>query len=210
MRNQSFLGTVAALAFLLPLTAGCGDDATGPGSDDEGTARAVVTDNPTSGSASVAPSGARFSQSFSGAQFEGEFSGQAQVQMSVDGQTFIDLGPAQEVRFNLQTNEQGVVHASANVPASAFTHVRLVLSEAQATLLSGSVGGTPITAQIDIAVNGGSEFVIEKQVDVDVSAGSQTTVVFDLNSEDWITETNVQSRAATAAEVQNHTTVSVQ
>ncbi len=210
MRNRSFLGTLAALAFLLPFTAGCGDDATGPNGDDEGTARAVVTDDPNSGSASVAPGDARFSQSFTGAQFEGTFSGQAQVQISVDGETWIDLGSAQNVSFAMQSNEQAVVHASANVPAQTFTRVRLILSNGQATVVSGSVGTIPITTQVQIMVAGGSEIMIEKALSVDISAGSETTVVFDLNSESWVNETNVQSQAATAAEVASATTVRVQ
>lgn len=210
MRYRSFMGTAATLALLLPFTAACGDDEpTGPG--DDGTARAVVTDDPNvAGTASVSPDGARFSQSFSGATFEGTFTGQARAEVSADGQTWVDLGPAQSVNVAMQSGQEAVVHASTSVPARTYSRVRLIVSGGQATLLSGTVGTVPITAQVQIMVDGGSEFTIEKPMNVDIDADSETTVVFDLNSENWIDEANVSSQTATAAEVASATSVRIQ
>lgn len=211
MRHRSFFGTAATLALLLPFTVACGDDEpTGPG-DDEGTARAVVTDDPNAaGTASVSPDGAALSQSFSGATFDGTFTGQVRAEVSADGQTWIDLGPAQSVNVAMQSGQEAVVHASTSVPARTYSHVRLIVSGGQATLVSGTVGTLPITAQVQIMVDGGSEFTIEKTMNVEIDADSETKVVFDLNSENWIDEANVNSQTATAAEVASATSVRIQ
>lgn len=211
MRHRNSLGTAAMLALLLPFTAACGDDEpTGPG-DDEGTARAVVTDDPNAaGTASVSPDGSSFSQSFSGATFDGTFTGQVRAEVSADGETWVDLGPAQSVSVAMQSGQETEIHAAASVPARTYSRVRLVVSNGQATVVSGTVGTLPITAQVQITVDGGSEFTIEKPMNVDIDADSETTVVFDLNSENWIDEANVSSQTATAAEVASATSVRIQ
>lgn len=109
----------------------------------------MVTDDPNAAAtASVSPDGAAFSQSFSGATFEGTFTGQVRAEVSADGQTWIDLGPAQSVNVAMQSGQEAVVHASTSIPARTYSRVRLTVSNGQATLVSGTVGTLPITAQV--------------------------------------------------------------
>lgn len=203
-RIRRLAGPTAALALALGVLA-CGDG-TGP---EEGSVGAVITDDPAQAGAAVGP-GAQLAQGVSGQTFQGDFQGEAQVQVSVDGQTWLDLGSAQSVDVALQSGNEAVVHASANVPAQAFSRVRLVLRNARATVLAGSsIGGALIDVDVQITVAGGGEFVIEKSLSLSVSAGSQTTLVFDLNSEQWIDQTAVQAQAVTAAQVAAATAVRV-
>lgn len=197
-RIRQVVGTAAAVALASALGAfGCGDGI-GP---EEGSVSAAVTDDPAQASAAVAPR-AQFAQGISGQTFQGDFQAEGQVEVSVDGQTFVTLGPAQAVDVALQSGTEAVVHASAVVPAQAFTRARLILRNARATVLAGSsVGGLLLDLDVQINVEGGAEFVIEKAVSLNVTAGSEATVVFDLNSEQWINETAVQAAATTAAQV---------
>lgn len=210
MRYRRYFGTAVTLAALVPFVTGCSDDGT-TGPDDDGSVEAMVTDDPGSGSASISSRDARFSQSFAGSTFQGEFQGQARVQISADGATWIDLGPAQNVSFTMQSSDDAVVNASATVPARSYTRVRLILSDADATVEAGStIGGITLDANVLVSVNGGSEFMVEKTASFTVTADSETTVLFDLNSESWIDETAVTTQTATSAAVQSATTVVVQ
>lgn len=202
------VGTAAILALVLPLAACDGDEdgTTDPGS--QGSVQAVMTDEPGEANASTV-SRTRFA--LDSRTVDGSFEANARVEVSVDGETWIDLGSMESVSVALQTGEDAVIHADASLPAETFARVRLVLENARANVLAGSTIGTDLLdVDVEIAVAGGGEVVIEKTVTLDVSAGSQATVVFDLNSESWLDEGNVQSRTATAAELEASTTVRIQ
>lgn len=209
MRNRKTIrlgSTGAALGFLLALGGvGCGDGSTGPG--DESSVDAAVADDPGSGAGAIGP---RLSTGVSGRTFEGDFNAQGRVEVSVDGQTWVDLGSMQSVAVTLQSGEQVAVHTGARVPARAFSRARLVLRNATTTIRAGStIGGTLIDADLQISIAGGGEFTIEKSVSLDLSTRSSAVVLFDLNSEQWIDETAVEAGAVTAARVQSATTVTV-
>lgn len=209
MRNRTTIGaasTGAALGLLLALGGlGCGDGSTGP--DEESRIDAAIVDDPGSGAGSVGP---QLSAAFAGRTFDGDFSAQGRVEVSVDGQTWVDLGSMQSMTVTLQSGDRVAVHTAARVPARAFTRARLVLRNATATIRAGStIGGTLIDADLQISIAGGGEFTVEKSLSLDLSARSSAMILFDLNSEQWIDETAVQAGAVTASRVQSATTVGV-
>lgn len=204
-----FLPAVAAFGLALSATACDPDDGNGTGPGEQGTVQAVVTDDPGAAGASV--TGIRGSLASGSADVTGAFSGDAKVEVSADGQTWIELGQMQSVDVALQAADEATIHASASVPARTFTRVRLVVRNAEATVLAGStIDAGPIGADITLQVAGGGEFTVEKAVTLDVSADSETTLVFDLNSESWIDENAVQAGAVAASEVQSATSVRVE
>lgn len=188
-------------------TAGCsGDDATGPDGGETGQVSAQMEDAPDGGT------GAR-NVAFSHASMSGSMSGNAKVQVSADGSTWVDLGSPKDVTMQLHTTGNTTsLHSEATVETGTYTRVRLVLEDASATLDAGStIGTTLLDASVNLSIGGSSgRVVIEKQVDpVTVSAGSHATLAFDLNSAAWITEENVSARSVSEAEVRSATAVSV-
>lgn len=201
------LGLIAVLA----VVPACSDDATGP--DGEATMSVVATDDPSSQSASMTKDVvlAGFLAQQSGASYSGQFTANAQVQVSTDGSTYVDVGPPQQVTVQLQSSDgSATIHTDAALEAQSYSRVRLVLEGAQASLDAGSeVGTTVLDAALSLDVGGGSQVVIERQASVDVGADSETTLVFDVNSEAWVTEENAQAEAVAASEVESATTVSI-
>lgn len=201
----------AAFAGLAAMTLGC-SDGTGPGGS--GSASAVVHDNP-SASGSMAPSGSAWS--FEGAEatsgeFSGRMSADVQVQISADGSTWVDVGPPRSnASVTLQSDSETTVATNATVQSNTFSHVRVRMDNASATVNSGSEFDFGILeVDVNLAIGGDGSVVIEKQVQpFTVSAGSQTTVSVDLNSESWVTSDNVESRAVAESEIESATTVVV-
>lgn len=200
----------AATALLIPLV-GCDDDDNGTGPGETATVQAVMTDGGGDGGAAVAARDPAARGSVSGsADVDGSFSGEAQVQISADGQTWTNLGSMQSVNVALESGEEATIHASAQVPAQSYTRVRLVMRDARATVLAGStIGAGPISADVTVEIAGGSEFTIEKQASVGAQSGTSTTLVFDLNSQAWLGQATVDAGAATAAQVSGATSVRV-
>lgn len=201
------VGQITALlvAFALPLTACSDEDTTGPGQD-SGQMTAQMQDGPNGGTSST-------QVAFSHASMSGSMSADAKVQVSADGSAWVDLGSPQSVDMQLHTTGNATtVHSNASVNTGTYAHVRLVLENADATIDAGStIGATVLGADVNLSIGGGGQVVIEKQIQpVTVSADSQTTVVFDLNSAAWVTEDNLTAQAVSEAEIQSATIVTVQ
>lgn len=205
LRLGSTLVLAGALGFGL---AACDDDdVTGT---ERGEVSASVTDDPSSTSGSIAR--ASFLDIL-GLQASGAFSGtmtaDATVEIRNSAGTFIDLGSASNADLEMQSEGGEITVATGtSVDAGTYTAVRLTLENATTTVQAGSsIGG--IVLDVDVLVNVGGEdntVVIEKEMEVDVDAGSSTTVVFDLNAESWIDQAAVDSEMATDADIQAATT----
>lgn len=202
------LFTVAALSTglaVLPLT-GCSDDSTtGPDGGESGQMTAQMQDSPSGSGSRVA---------LTSGSMSGSMSADAKVQVSADGNTWVDLGSPKSVNMELQSSGSATtVHSNATVNTGTYAHVRLVLENASATVNSGStIGTTVLDASVNLSIGGSSgRVVIEKQIDpVTVSAEGRSTLVFEMNSEAWITEDNVSARAVSESEIRSATVVSVQ
>lgn len=228
MRNAA---RITARALLLPLVAAaaiaCGDDGTGP---EAGETQMVVKDDPNSAQASAVraqllraveadPSlveGGRAAvervrsagttpASASAATFEGVIVADANGSVSSDGETWVEIGSPTSTTLELQSSGETTVHSSATIQGGSYTHVRLVLRNATATIRAGSVvGGLTLNADVDLRLGGpDSEVVIEKQVSTfEVSSDTRTTVVWEMNSEEWANEENTEEEEVEDQEVQ--------
>lgn len=193
--------TILTLAMGVGWTA-CDDDPAAPGGDDTGTVEAVVTDDPQSASPSAATLVRR--STAPAAVFTGTASGDFRVDISTDGSTWVQLGSLNGISLELQSAiDETSVHGEQTVAAGTYTRVRLVLENAAADLSAGSViGGITLGADASVSVAGGGQVVIERAVQFQVTASSRTRVVFDLNSEAWITESAVTAGTAAQSEVE--------
>jgi hypothetical protein len=195
-------GLIAACVGLMALTA-CGDNGTGVGGD--GTVSASMND---AGSAQgVAPVSRQTTGSFSGTM-----TGSAQVMIYSDARGWVNVGSGSQVSVPMQSSTAATVSNGATVSAGTYTKVRLILTGFQAQLAAGSVvGSLTLSSGATIALGGNDGSV---QIDVavtpfTVNANSNTQVSFDLNSQDWVTQTSAQSGTADAAAVSSATTASV-
>lgn len=189
---------LAALAGLGSLAA-CGDD-DGTGPEGPGTVSAVMTDP--GGSSAVASRGAAAA---SQGAFTGTFDGEVQVQISTDGETWVDVGSPASVSVDLQSSGETTIRSDVEVDAGTYSHIRVVMSGAGAGLNAGAViGGVTFSSAVNVSVAGGSEVTVEKEV-VQFRVDSETdmVVVVDLNSEAWITSETAESGSASEAQVQS-------
>ncbi|HEX6938412.1 MAG TPA: DUF4382 domain-containing protein [Longimicrobiales bacterium] len=206
MRAGLRITSVALAAMLAPVLAGCGDDGTGP--EDGGRVEAKMTDAPAEPSAAVAPATSSGFRPAVAGSYSGSFTGNAKVAISADGETWIDLGDAQSVSLSLQsTGDTTSVHGNARVPFGTYAYVRLELADANAHVDAGATIGTiSLDAAIDVTVGTGGSVVIEKQVQpFEVRAGTRTTIIFDINSEAWMTEENAEDEQVDEQEVEEST-----
>ena len=205
---RHFSRNAAALVAVALASAGCSDDGTGPDGSGNGYARAVMMDDPNvTNQHATAPT---LQLSRSGvAAYTGSFTGTAQIAISADGDTWIDLGSPAQVSVEAQSaSDETVVHGEATVPAGTYTRIRVTFEGVNIELDAGStIGGLTLTAGATVVVGGGDgEVVIEKQVSgftVAADADARTEVVFDLNSEAWVTESAVTGGVVSDAQVQS-------
>ena len=146
--------------------------------------------------------------------YDGTLSGNINVSISQDGNTWIDLGSANGITIVLQspTGDSTNVHGQVARSAGNYARVRLTVRDGKATLLSGSrVGNTTLSSTKDITVGGADDLVvIDKSTSFAVVAGTtgRTSIIFDLNSEIWLTESAVQTGQVEDQPIQQAVTVS--
>lgn len=182
-----------ALFFVI---AACSDDDGPTGASAQATvATAVATDNPSSTSSTG--SGGSGSSTYSGT-----LTGTVETQISVDGQSWVSLGPPRAVSLSLQsTTNSAQLAANATVPAGAYAYARLVFNPGVQAQVTGTIGGA--TASGTVIALGSGQVVIQKQIQpVTINAGATARVVWDLNSELWLTSSTIQSRTAGSAAIQ--------
>lgn len=186
--------SIAAAATAFSAMTACSDSTTGVGTTSEVSA-ATVADNPSSTSN---PSTGGTNPS----TYQGTLTGTAQVQISTDGHAWVAVGQPRDVSVALaSTANVTTLSAGASVPVGAYAYVRLVFSSGAQASVSGQVGGT--SANGTVVSLGSGQVVIQKQIQpVTLRAGTNARVVWDLNSELWLTPAAMQSRTAAATAVQ--------
>lgn len=202
METRKMFLTMAALS---ALTLGC-DSSTSPGM---GRVEAFAVDQPAPAPAPAEQAPA----SESGANsFTGSFTGSAQVSISADGHTWVDLAPPTAVVINLQSGDAVSLHGSVECPVGPYARVRVRFRNAQAVLAAGgTIGGVTLTNGAVIMLGGGDqEVVIEKTVTpFTVRANAQTEIRFSLNAAAWISSTAVQASTVADATVQQAIAASI-
>lgn len=201
----------AALGLALALL-GC-SESLGPDGSGTGFARALVSDDPSSTTPQAAASAPTFAiagGSGSGG-YTGTISGDVAVAISADGVVWYSLGSPNGTTVQLQASGGGAdVHGEVTVPAGTYARVRLILRDAHMRIHAGSqIDGITLTADAQVSLGSGGEIVIEKRVPafrVRADASVRTEILFDLNSERWMTRDNVESGTADEAEMQDNTT----
>lgn len=145
--------------------------------------------------------------------FTGTVSGDARVDVSADGETWVELGEASEVDVELQSSdEETSLHTEVSAPLESFAMARLVLDGADAEIEAGStIGGTTLETGVTISLGGPDQVVVEKQLGqtLVLNADSEATLTFDLNSEAWVTEENVDAGVVAESEIESATEVTV-
>ena len=199
-RRRSWLAATAIALALTGVFAACDDDdPTGPGGD-EGEVEAFVIDDPSSATPSVADR-ASFSSAAASA-ITGSVTGEARVDISVDGSEWISLGSMSSIDVDLQSTDEESVHGEVDVPVGSYTRVRLVLDGADVEVLAGSdIGGILLDIDATLSIGDGGQVIIERAVQFDVSVGSEARIVFDLNSEQWITQSAVTTGQVSEASI---------
>lgn len=181
--------TTFALVALLGATTACTDD--DPVAGGTASASATITDDASSSSALQGDDGAAL-RALADGHFSGGLSSNAQVAISADGETWVDLGSPAPVTVALQSNgNETTVHSRAAIQPGTYTRVRLTLTEARADIDAGAMlGGISFTSAVSIAVGGADQsVVIEKQVaPFTVESDSHVLIRFDMNSEQWVDE----------------------
>lgn len=190
------------LAIAISTVACSDDDTTGPDGDGEGQIEAIVQDDPNSASPSIA--GASYSTA-AARVFTGTASGNFRVDISADGSTWVQLGSLNGISVALQSSvNETSVHGEQSVPVGTYTRLRLVMSGVSADLAAGSViGGITLGAAATVMVASGNEVTIEVPIQFQVTADAKTRIEFDLNSENWITESAVTAGTASEASVRS-------
>jgi hypothetical protein len=209
--------TPVVAAFAVLLFGACGSDATAPQS---GHASAVVTDDPggapaarvvrTSDATPTADRSAMAQTIDGGSAFSGSMTATMQVAISADGQSWVNLGAPVTSSVQLQTaGDSTTLVSQTTVPVGTYAYVRLVLQDGASAQVSGSLAGIAFT-NADVSIGGGGQVVIEKHVSpFTISANTNATIVFDVNSEVWVTAESAQSHTATATELEAAATAAV-
>jgi len=198
--TKRIVSLVLLAAAVLGLAA-CGDS-TGP--DGPGMVDVVMYDG--SAQALTGPPGAAAADTYSGT-----FEGDVTVELSPDGQTWIDVSSPTSATVDLQSEDRTTVTSEAEVAGGSYSHVRITLHSATATLDAGAqIGGTTLATAANISIGGGSDVVVEKEVfpftlDADVAM----VLSVDLNSEAWVSQQTVTSGTAASSEIQSATAVEV-
>ncbi len=195
-----------ALALSLSLAVigtGCDDDITG--AEETGPMQAYVNDNPSSAGAVSSEPAANRAPAATSLQYSGSLDADAQVAISADGQSWIELGPAHSISAELQASGEGAdVHGEVRVPVGTYSHVRLVLDDARANVAAGStLGGLLISATLSLRLGSESRVTIEKSIPpFEVTAGSRTRIHWTMNSHQWMSEEKAEEEEVEEEEVE--------
>ena len=198
---------LSALGAVALLVVGCSDSATGPDGSGNGFAQAVVTDDPNSTTPGASPA-FRIAGNSESAAYTGTISGNMSVAISADGNVWYDLGSPNGIAVLAQHTSGGTnVHGEVAVPAGTWARVRLVIANGEATIHSGAViDGITLTTDVNVTLGSGGQIVIEREIEtfpVTADATVRTEILFDLNSELWVTKDNVDQGQASEEEVES-------
>jgi hypothetical protein len=198
------------LLLLVGLTAAACGDSIGPITGGEGggnTGFAVkITDDPAN---DPAPGPQRVGPQ----AVAGELVGSVRVSLRNDAGSLVDLGTTDDVVVELQQGADSVELEDLTRPANdTYVGIQLRFEGATATVFSGSeVGDTTLTEDTPLDVGSGGVATVEITTQTfTINSESEFDIVVDLNSELWITTTNIEDAAVPQADLANNVTVEIQ
>ena len=184
---------VNVAAAVLALGLGACDEATGP----DGTATMQVAargDTPPSASRAGGEAPA-YSQAIAGA--EGTVDFRARVYVRTDAGAWLELTgrSAREATGDAAGRAKAELVSRARVEATHYDRVRVVFEDVDADVRGGIfIGAGLLTGAVTVDLRGDGQTVVERSVDVDVSAGGSARLLIDLNADAWLNQASAQSR----------------
>lgn len=141
----------------------------------------------------------------------GTAAGNMNVSMRSTGGDWIDVGSPNGITVNLQSSSGTTVHGPTSVPVGSFDRVRLTISAVQVTVKAGSViGGTTIGGDMKSMIASDSPLVVEKSVATfETEEGGRAVILFELNSEDWLSVAALTQGQVASDKVRSSVTVVV-
>lgn len=184
--------TFAAAVLALGLAA-CDEGTTGPGGD---ASMQVAARGDTPASASrVGGEAPTYSRALGGA--EGTVDFRARVYVRTDGGSWLELTQraARQATVDAAGRTEAELVGSARVEATHYDRVRVVFEDVDADVRGGIViGAGLLTGAVTVDLRGDRQVVVERSVDVDVSAGGSARLLVDLNADAWLNQASAQSR----------------
>jgi hypothetical protein len=212
LKTRGPRGTIWIGAVLLGLApAACGE---GTGPVETGRIAAVLLDNPAS---EVAVQATPFGwlahhKSFGADYYHGTLAASVELKLSTDGNEYFDAALEQAHQVALQAEGASSALLAGELPAGSYRHVRLVLRGAVAALeAGGEIGGSELDQTATLSVAAGLTVTVDFQLDqgLVIGANRQSTLVFDLNTERWVTEDNLIAGEVGGTEVSRAISVGV-
>ena len=203
------LNGLLTLSFALAASA-CGepiDPVTGgEGSGARGFA-VILTDDPTN-DPSVGGGGA------SRAPFAitAEMDGSVRVSLRNDANALVDLGVDQDAFLLLQQGDDSLTLRNlTRPPVDTYVAIQVRFEGVTVLVRDGSeVGDTILTEDVLLDVgNGGLATVEIATLPFEIAPGTTTNLVLDLNSEGWITTTNVEDGVVPQADLASNLTIEI-
>lgn len=200
-RPRNMVWTGAALLGLTP--AACGE---GTGPIETGPIDAVLLDNPASEIAALPAPLAWLAhhKSFGEDYYHGVLAVSVELQLSADGVEYLSTAPERTRQVVLQDEAASSVLLAGDLPAGSYRHLRLILRDAVAALEAGAeIGGSELDRTAALPVEPGLNVIVDVLLDqaVVVSADRRPTLVFDLNTERWVTEDHLLAGEVPGVEV---------
>lgn len=194
-RNTASLVILAAFGAVA-----CGEDAIDPVTGGEGGGAegfsVVVTDDPGINDATLA----------------GVVRGTLRVALRNDAGALVDLGPAEGVEVPLHAGADTILlEGIARPPADSYSAVQLRFEGVDVEVFAGSVvGDSTLPQNVVLDVGSAGVATVDMLVPVfDIASAFATEIVVDLNSEAWITDTNLNDVAVPQSDLATSVSVDV-
>ena len=191
---------IGLLTTTVVVAAACGENAIDPITGGEGSGATgfavLVTDDPT-GTGSIS----------------GEMTGSIRVSLRNDAGALVSLGVMQDAEVLLHEDGDTLQLTDlSRPPADDYTGIQLQFEGVSVRVGSGSeVGDTTLTSNVVLDVGTGSVAAVEVAFPTfTVDNDSDVAIVVDLNSEDWITEANLEDQAVPEDDLVNSVTVEIE
>jgi hypothetical protein len=183
--------------------AACGE---GTGPIEVGPIDAVLLDNPASEIAALPVPLVWFAhhKSFGDDYYHGVLAASVELQLSADGIEYFSPAGEQTHQVALQDEAASSVLLAGELPAGSYRHVRLVLRDAVAALEAGAeIGGSELDRNVALPVEPGLGVIVDVRLEraIVIAADRRSTLVFDLNTERWVTEDHLLAGEVPGVEV---------
>ena len=193
--------SIALLLIPAALIAACGEDAIDPVTGGEGNGATgfdvfVTDDPPGTGTPDIT----------------GEMNGSIRVALRNDAGALVNLGVMQGAELLLQQDGDTLrLTDLSRPPADDYTGIELRFEGVDVTVDAGSeVGDTTLTSDVVLEIGTGSIATVEIGLETfSIDNDSEVAVVIDLNSEDWITRTNIEDSFVPQAALANSVSVEI-